>query len=109
MQNFKRSTAWLMVLCLLLGLALSVGPMAPEVNAAEYDPYVFYFGPDSSLVPAYYRTYARRFVGWSAHTLYVHAFEYPYQPPQLFNLTNVEAIEPTQPEIFSQDTRYDGT
>ena len=104
MQILKRSTAWLMVLCLMLGLALSVGPVAQEANAAGYDPYVFYFGPDSSLVPSYYRDSARRFVGWSSHMLYED--DESYQIVQMFNMTNVPAIEPTQPANFAQDKRY---
>ena len=96
MQNMKRCTAFVMVLCLLLGYALSVGPMASDANAVEYDPYVFILGPESSTVPEYYQTYAKPFVGWSP-------FEVEYKKYAIcrwFNLTNVDEIQPQKPAGF---------
>ena len=96
MQNMKRCTAFILVLCLLLGYALSVGPMASDANAVEYDPYVFILGPESSTVPEYYRDYAKPFVGWSP-------FEVEYKKYAIcrwFNLTNVDEIQPQKPAGF---------
>ena len=100
MQVFKRSTAWLMVLCLLLGFALSVGPVAPAVNAAGYDPYVFVLGPSQSEIPAYYRPYAMPFVGWSAHEVGY------YDIVRMFNMTNVGEVLEQQPADFDAKDPY---
>ena len=101
MQIFKRSTAWLLVLSLLLGFALSVSPMTQKVEAVEYDPYVFHLGPADSLVPSYYREYARPFVGWSP-------FEVGnYGICRMFNLTNVNEIQPEKPDGFDSMTLDD--
>jgi TQXA domain-containing protein len=95
MRIFERSTAWVLVLCLMLSLALSVGPVAPEAHAAQYDPYAFTLGPGSSVVPSYYDPYANPFVGWSAHEVGY------YEIVRMFNLTNVSEILPTKPENFT--------
>ena len=95
MRIFERSTAWVLVLCLILSLALSMGPVAPEAHAAQYDPYAFTLGPGSGVVPSYYDPYANPFVGWSAHEVGY------YEIVRMFNLTNVSEILPTKPENFT--------
>ena len=95
MRIFERSTAWVLVLCLILSLALSMGPVAPEAHAAQYDPYAFTLGPGSGVVPSYYDPYARPFVGWSAHEVGY------FEIVRMFNLTNVSEILPTKPENFT--------
>ena len=95
MRIFERSTAWVLVLCLILSLALSMGPVAPEAHAAQYDPYAFTLGPGSGVVPSCYDPYARPFVGWSAHEVGY------YEIVRMFKLTNVSEILPTKPENFT--------
>lgn len=105
MQVFKRSTAWLMVLCLLLGFALSVGPVAQKANAESYDPYVFYYGAED-VVPSYYKPSAKIYVGVSPHQILPDWIpglnKTSPQYAMLFNLTNVNKVPQQKPAGFTE-------
>ena len=93
MRIFKKSTAWTLVLCLVLSLALSVGPMAAKAQGESYDPYVYYWQPDAELVPDYYARFARPFMFYSGHSVHHKGMdEDGYSLVRFFNLVNVDAL-----------------
>lgn len=95
MQVFKKSTAWALVLCLILSLALSVAPVAAEgePEVAAVDTYVFYYRPAADQYPAYYERYARPYMLYSGHTVRHHAMdENGYLSVRFFNVVNTAAL-----------------
>lgn len=63
----------------------------PTEETPEYNPYVYYFSPSSSMVPDYYSFYAKPFLGNSPHLIQATNFDgekYVY----VFNVVNVSAL-----------------
>lgn len=93
MQIFKKSTAWTLVLCLVLSLALSVGPMAAQVKGESNDPYVYYYQPAAELVPEYYARYARPYMLYSGHNVHHKAMDEGGNfQVRFFNVVNTDAL-----------------
>ena len=93
MRIFKKSTAWTLVLCLVLSLALSVGPMAAQVKGEANDPYVYHWQPAAELVPEYYARYARPYMLYSGHNVHHKAMDEggSFQV-RFFNVVNTDAL-----------------
>ena len=93
MRIFKKSTAWSLVLCLVLSLVLSVGPMAAQVKGEANDPYVYYWRPADELVPEYYERYARPYMLYSGHNVHHKAMdEGGIFQVRFFNVVNVDEL-----------------
>ena len=85
MKLFKRGLALLLAVCMVMGYI--VIDKTVTASAETYDPYVYTFAPDSSSVPAYYKNYAKAFVGWSPHEIAPDA-----EPVWMFNLVNMSQL-----------------
>ena len=102
MRIFKKSTAWALVLCLVLSLALSVGPMAAKAEGQTVDPYVYYWKPASETVPEYYARYARPYMLYSGHNVHHKGMdEGGIFQVRFFNLVNTDALIENEAEAPS--------
>ena len=93
MRFLRRSTAWAVVLCLILSLALTVVPAAAETDSETFDPYVYYYTPDQSMIPDYYERYARPYMLYSGHSVHHKGMdEGGYFPVRFFNVVNTSLL-----------------
>ena len=74
MSMIRKMLALALVLCLCMGLMIPSAfavedETTPPAESDGFDPYVFVYWPDASIIPDYYEPYAKAFFGMSAHTV----------------------------------------
>lgn len=70
MGLFRKSTAWAVLVCLVLSLVLTVMPVTAQDAQSAEDAYVYYWKPASESVPEYYERYARPYMLYSGHNVH---------------------------------------
>ena len=91
MRTFQRTLSLLLMLCLISALWMGTAALAASPEEALPDPYIYYFAPNSDLIPSYYSFYAKPAVCNSPH--YVAPSDTAKaDATYLFNMVNVTEL-----------------